>query len=232
MTRSYQTMVEQEKEEDKKIKPTLFSAGDWIALAALAVMMLFNIFGLLQTQKSLDILVNKEAVNLKPVLGIDALMYKNSQLGTPKISIFNNGKVPAINVVVQIIRRQFDGKSFTGAVWGNGDGAQYVFDEIKTYETKQIKLPDNYVEDPEYNVMEVRIYYMREYDKQSFSFRTFFFYGPAGWNFESWYNIKQAKLLDGNPFATLIDMSLKLHADLNGDLKNMIGTELHSFDFN
>lgn len=218
-----------EEEKHQRNKDSLFSTGDWIAVIAIILTMFVNIFGLWQSQKSLSILANKEGVYLKPSIEIDARMYKNSQIGSPKIFISNNGRVPAEHAIVQIIRRQFDGKSFTGAVWGNGDGAQYVFDEIKTYETKEINIPSNYIENPEYNVMEVRIYYMREYDKQTYSFRTFYFYGPVGWSFKSWYNIKQAKLLKDNPFATVIEESLKLPTNLSEDFKGAIGNELYSF---
>jgi len=210
--------------------------GNKIAIAALAVAIVFNVLqlwsiktSLQQSQESLSILANKEGVYLKPAIGIDARMYKNSQLGSPKIFIFNNGKVEAVNVVIQIIRRQFDGKSFTGATWGSGDGGQYVFDEIKTYEMKEITLPSDYIVDPEFNTIEIRIHYMREYDKQTYSFRTFYFYGPEGWNFKSWYNIKQAKLLEDTPFSSVIEESLKLPVDLDGDLKNLIGSELYGF---
>ncbi|MCR4284164.1 MAG: hypothetical protein NUV64_02495 [Parcubacteria group bacterium] len=210
--------------------------GNKIAIAALVAAIIFNVLqlwsiktSLQQSQESLSILANKEGVYLKPAIGIDARMYKNSQLGSPKIFIFNNGKVEAVNVVIQIIRRQFDGKSFTGATWGSGDGGQYVFDEIKTYEMKEITLPSDYIVDPEFNTIEIRIHYMREYDKQTYSFRTFYFYGPEGWNFKSWHNIKQAKLLEDTPFSSVIEESLKLPVDLDGDLKNLTGSELYGF---
>ena len=210
--------------------------GNKIAIVALVAAIVFNVLqlwsiktSLQQSQESLSILANKEGVYLKPAIGIDARIYKNSQLGSPKIFIFNNGKVEAVNVVIQIIRRQFDGKSFTGATWGSGDGGQYVFDEIKTYEMKEITLPSDYIVDPEFNTIEIRIHYMREYDKQTYSFRTFYFYGPEGWNFKSWYNIKQAKLLEDTPFSSVIEESLKLPVDLDGDLKNLTGSELYGF---
>ena len=107
------------KTQRKTKQKSIFSTGDWIALAGVFGAMIFSLLGYLsvntslqQSQVSLEILANKEGVYLEPVIGIDALMYKNSQLGSPKIFIFNNGKVEAINVVVQIIRRQFDGQSF------------------------------------------------------------------------------------------------------------------------
>src|SRR3989338_2248423 len=56
------------------------------------------------SRESLKILANKEKIDLKPSIEIDSLLYKNSQLGSPNVYIFNTGNINAINVVVQIIR--------------------------------------------------------------------------------------------------------------------------------
>jgi len=183
-----------------------------------------------QSQVSLNILANKEGVSLEPIIGVDALMYKNSQLGSPKVFIFNNGKIEAINVVVQIIRREFDGENFVGASWGSGEGGSYVFDEIKTYETKEIVLPEEYIIEPDFNTIELRVHYMREYDKKSYRYRTFFFYGPEERDFKSWYNIKQAQRLKSDPFTKVVDRSLELPIDLYSEgFENVIGSELYEF---
>lgn len=211
------------------------SVENKIALGGVAIAFFSVIVGsvltynsLQQSQKSLDILANKEAVNLDPAIGIDALMYKNGQLKAPRLFIYNDGKVPAINVVLQIIRRQFDGKEFVGAEWGSGKGSLYIYDEIKTYDSKEIELPSNYVEDPSYNTIEVRVYYMRAYDKKSYAFRTFYFYGPGDWAFKTWYNIKKAEAIEGNPFAKIIEASMDLPADLyDKDFKNLSGSILY-----
>jgi len=105
-----------------------------------------------QSQASLEILANKEGVYLEPSIGIEAKMYKNTQLGLPKLFIYNNGKVEAINVAVQVIRRQFDGEKFGGMAWGSGPGGSYVFDRINTYESKEIVFPEEYIVNPDHNI--------------------------------------------------------------------------------
>lgn len=224
-----------EKEDNQKKNINWTAAGVIVALFIGLMGILFSYLELnfiegtlTQSQVSLDILANKEGVYLEPLIVIDAVMYKKNETASPRIFISNNGKIEAINVVVQIIRRQFDGENFTGATWG-GDGS-FVFDEIKTYETKEIVLPDEYVVNPTFNTMEVRIYYMREYDKQTYSFRTFYFYGPENQNFKSWYNIKQAKKIEGQPFVAIIKKSLELSSELyDKDFKNFLGTDLYKF---
>jgi len=143
-------------------------------------------------------------------------MYVNSQLGAPKIIISNSGKIEAINIVIQIIRREFDGEKFIGANWGSSKGDQYIYDKLTTFETKEIFLPENYIVNPKYNVIELRIHYMRNYDKQSYSYRTFYFYKKLNNEFGAWDNIKQAKLIKSyNP--KIIEESEKLPLQLYDD---------------
>ncbi len=220
-----------------KIKIDWTAAGVLVALGLGVVGILFSWLNLnavktslQQSQNSLSILANKENVYLEPNIEVDSLMYKNSQLGAPKLFLFNNGRIEAINVVVLIIRRQFDGNSFIGQTWGSGEGYSYVFDEIKTFETKEIILPEGHIVDPEYNTLEVRVYFMREYDKKLYSYRTFYFYGPEAQGWKSWYNIKQAKLIEGHPFEKVINESLKLPSNLEDQqLRNIQGNELYEF---
>jgi hypothetical protein len=141
-------------------------------------------------------------------------MYKNSDFKAPKIIISNDGKVEALNVLVQIIRRQFDGEKFVGAVWGGGEGNQYIFEKMVTFESKEIRLPEEYVVNPEYNVIELRIHYMRNYDKQLYSYRTFYFYQSINSEFGTWINIQRAKLDKSYNESKIIEQSEKLPIEL------------------
>ena len=172
---------------------------------------------LINSQEILAITRNQVGTNLRPLITVNSVLYNNGNL-KPKIIIANNGKIEAINILVQIIRRQFDGKEFVGASWTSSD--QHVFNQLMTFEFKEIPLPDEYIINPEFNTLELRLYYMRNFDKQVYSNRTFYFYGPEEADFKGWINIQQVKTNPG--YSKMIEEVLKLPKELLSDKEKMI----------